>query len=185
MSFLLFAGGIHSGKSKLAVKWAEAAAPHRLLLALPLQPIRRQERGLAPEQGWERLSDPLEPLSTLNQFLESHAGFAGSIVLDSIGSWIANLMLQNLQGKDILRRVAALSRALEQTALPCAIVTDEAGLTPPPAASVTKKFASLLGVANQILARDSHCAIMVLCGLPLLLKGSMPAILDRALRSGQ
>lgn len=184
MSFILFTGGVRSGKSKLAQAWTEAAAEERLLLATCHPADAEMAHRIAAHQksrdsSWRCLEEPLELVGGLRLFRERTPDFAGSLLIDSVGMWIANLMAQNLAAKEILRRMRALAAALDSQELPCAIVSEECGLGLVPPNPVARKFGDLIGVANQILAQKAHAVIFVACGLPLALKGSVPAVLDR------
>lgn len=181
MAFILFTGGVHCGKSRLAQAWAEAAAPERLLLAT----CHSQSASGAPlaeqkqRSEWCCLNEPLEPLGALNSWLAERPDFNGSFVLDSLGMLITNLMTQNLPAPAIRKRIRALADGLSSPDYSCAVVTEEYGSGLWPFDSIARKYAELLGVANQLMAKKAHAVILVCCGLPLALKGVVPAVLDR------
>lgn len=184
MSFILFTGGSRCGKSKLAQAWAEAAADERLLLATchpadPEMSARIAAHKKSRDDSWNCLEEPLEPLGSLNLFRAQQPAFSGSLLIDSIGMWLANLMAQNVTAREILRRARLLADSLDAIELPCALVTEECGLGFMAPNPVARKYGDLLGLTNQILAQKAHSVIFVACGLPLALKGSVPAVLDR------
>lgn len=179
MSFILFIGGARSGKSGLARLWTESQAPCRLLVETLHVPdadrnARMKPDRKAPGQNWQRLDEPLEPLLALQSFLAK--GYSGSVMLDSIGELVRNLMLQNVSGHDILRRIKNLAQFLANDAHPCAVVTEEGNMGQMPAEVVARKFGDIMGLANQLLARQAHAALLVVAGLPVLLKGALPEI---------
>lgn len=184
MAFIFFIGGTHSGKSKLAQAWAEAAAPERVLLTTchskdPKLAARLAEHRKSSHHGWDCLEEPLEPLGALQAWRENRPDFNGSFVIDSLGLWIANLMTQNLPISGISRRIAALAEVLAQPDYSCAVVSEECGLGFGPLDAIGRKYSDILGSANQIMAKNAHAAIFVSCGLPLALKGTIPAVLER------
>lgn len=184
MAFIFFIGGVRSGKSRLAQAWAEAAAPERIMLTTchardPEMAARLNEHKKVQANGWICIEEPLEPLGALTTWRQGQPEFDGSFVLDSLGMWIANLMSQNLPASGIHRRISALADALATPDYSCAVVSEEYGLGFVPANSIARKFGDILGTANQIMAKKAHDVIFVSCGLPLALKGAIPAVLSR------
>lgn len=189
MSFILFVGGVRSGKSRLAQAWAEAAAPERIMLATchardDEMATRIEEHKKERREGWACLEEPLEPLSAIKSCGEREPGFNGAFVLDSLGMWIANLMSQNLPVAAINRRIADLADELAAPEYSCAIVSEECGLGFVPMDSIARKFGDLLGAANQTMAKKAHAVLFVSCGLPFAIKGVIPAVLNRYSQAG-
>ena len=184
MSFIFFVGGVRSGKSRLAQAWAEAAAPERVLLATCHAPDADMAARIAAHkksrsEAWVCIEEPLEPLGALIKYCAGKPDFNGSFVLDSLGMLIANLMSQNLPVSSILQRIGSLAETLASPSYSCAIVSEECGLGFVPVNGIARKYVYLLGEANQMMAKKSHAAIFVSCGLPLALKGEIPAVLNR------
>lgn len=184
MAFIFFIGGVRSGKSRLAQAWAEAAAPERVMLATchasdPEMAARIAQHKKARRNAWTCIEEPLEPLGALAAWRQSHQDFNGSFVLDSLGMLIANLMSQNLSATAINRRIRALGEALASPDYSCAVVSDECGLGFAPLNGIARKFGDILGDANQIMAKNAHAVLFVTCGLPLAVKGVVPAVLSR------
>lgn len=184
MAFIFFVGGVRSGKSRLAQAWAEAAAPERVLLATchvrdadMAARIARHKKARAAT--WVCIEEPLEPLGAINKYCEDKPGYNGSFVLDSLGMLIANLMSQNLPVAAILQRINALAETLAAPEYSCAVVSEECGLGFVPVNGIARKYGDLLGEANQVMAKKAHAAIFVSCGLPMALKGEIPAVLNR------
>lgn len=179
-NFVFFTGGVRSGKTRLAQLWAEASRSSSLYLATCLSRDAEMAARIASHQkarssAWQTLEEPLEPWGAFVRFQASHPGFQGSVVLDSLGMWINNLMAQNLSPRSILSRCRKLSLAFASLSLPCAIVSEECGLGFVPLTPIARKYGDLLGVANQMMAQAATTAIMAISGLPLLLKGALPA----------
>lgn len=177
--FALFTGGVRSGKTALACQWAQAKMPAQIMLATCHAQDAEMEARIAAHkkargQSWTTLEEPLDPLGALAVFSAEHADFAGAVVLDSLGMWIANLMGQNMRPHEIMRRAQALANSLAALPHPCAVVSEECGLGFLPADPVARKFGDLLGKARQILARRASLVIFASCGLPLALKGQLP-----------
>lgn len=177
--FALFVGGVSSGKTRLAEKWALSfSRPCLMLATCHGQDAEMTARIIAHKKArgdaWFCLEEPLEPLGRLRLFRAERPDFQGCVVLDSLGMWITNLMGLNLSPRDILRRCQALARAFASLEIPCAVVSEECGLGFVPLSGVARKFGDILGNANQVMARNAETVIFASCGLPLALKGSLP-----------
>lgn len=184
MPFIFIVGGVRSGKSRLAQAWAEATAPERVLLATchvqdTEMAARVAEHRKSRSDTWECIEEPLEPLGAIQKYCLARPDYKGAFVLDSLGMLIANLMGQNLPVFSIMRRIENLANILAGPAFSCAIVSEECGLGFVPVNGIARKYGDLLGSANQIMARKAISAILVCCGMPVILKGKLPAVLNR------
>ena len=103
---------------------------------------------------------------------------AGVLLLDCVSMWIANLLGADLDDDAVFSRVEALGLSLGRRTLPVAVVTAETGLGLVPPSPLARRFLDLLGHANQRLARLADPVILAVCGLPLALRGQIPAELE-------
>ncbi|MDR2745406.1 MAG: bifunctional adenosylcobinamide kinase/adenosylcobinamide-phosphate guanylyltransferase [Desulfovibrio sp.] len=180
MGVLLFVGGTRSGKSSLALRWAESQAVRRLFLATCVPgdaemaarvDRHRAERGPA----WECLEEDLDPQKALEAHLFSAgADGPGVMLFDCVSMWIANMLYAGLTPGDALSRTEQFGEYLVGLGLPAVLVSTEAGLGIVPSNPVGRRFQDTLGLANQGLARVCRTVILVCCGLPLPLKGVLP-----------
>lgn len=176
MSLTLFVGGVRSGKSALAENWA-LSQPGRPLMLATCQPCDAEmaARVAAHKQArsgaWLCLEEPFRPLAALAAFRAGQPDFAGAVVLDSLGMWIANLMGRRMPETDILANCQKLAHGLAAAGLPCALVSEECGLGFVPMSAAARSFGDLTGAANQIAAKAAANVVFVSCGLPLPLKG--------------
>lgn len=184
----LFVGGVRSGKSGLAQRWAEAQAPRRLYVAT-CEPadeemagrVRLHRASRGPE--WACLEEPLDVPAALDALWGGRspapeAGCAGAVLLDCVSMWIANLLGAGLDDAAVLARVESLAQSLGRRTLPVAVVTAETGLGLVPPSPLARRFLDLLGLANQRLGRLAEPVIFVTCGLALALRGALPRELE-------
>ncbi|MBE6442339.1 MAG: bifunctional adenosylcobinamide kinase/adenosylcobinamide-phosphate guanylyltransferase [Desulfovibrio desulfuricans] len=177
---VLFVGGVRSGKSALAQRWAEARAARRLYVAtarvddatMAARIARhRAERGA----GWQCLEAPLAPVDALRARCDGpEAERPGVALFDCVSLWIANMLACDMAEDAVLERVAALASLAAAPGLPLALVSLEAGLGMVPLSAVGRSYQDALGLANQMLARACGTVLHVACGLPLPLKGRLP-----------
>ena len=181
----LFVGGVRSGKSGLAQRWAEARAPRRLYVATCAvsdaeMAARVQLHRAARGPGWACLEAPLELPEALDALwtADRPEADAGVVLLDCVSMWVANLLGAGLDDAAVLSRVDALAASLGRRALPVAVVTAETGLGLVPPSPLGRRFLDALGLANQRLARLADPVILVALGLPLALRGQIPEELE-------
>jgi len=178
---IFFVGGIRSGKSGLAQRWAEALAPRRLYLATGQACDEEMTARIARHKaergaGWQCLEEPLDPAAALASapFSPSGVGCPGVLLLDCVSQWVANLMAGEMTETAVLERVDALAAAARAFPVPVGMVSVEAGLGMVAMSGLGRRFQDTLGQANQMLAQACHTVLFVSCGLPLVLKGRLP-----------
>lgn len=199
---LLLTGGTRSGKSALALRWAEAQSPQRIFVATArpldaetaLRVTRHQgERGT----GWTTREEPFDVLATLCEVSRPDI----VVVVDCITMWLANVWGADFadpvtdpvtyavteEGAErtpeqataaslgtALRHVQALAEWLPKAPGPVVLVTAEVGMGIVPVSSAGRAFRDMQGEANQMLARACSTVLLASCGLPLALKNSIP-----------
>ena len=173
MRSILFVGGCRSGKSGLAQRWAEAAAPQRIFFATALPVDEAMRERIARHQSlrgsnWSCVEEPLNVLTAMRT-----AAHSGSMLLDCVSFWLCNLMERGLTDAHILEQVDDLGRWLSVPQVPVALVTHESGCGVAPANTLGNRFRDVNGEANQILAKYCQTVVFVSCGLPLPLKGTL------------
>lgn len=135
--------------------------------------IARHQAERGPE--WRTLlacEDGYGPLLTAEDSLSRAAGECRVAVFDSVGMWLAGV-LDGRDDAEVLERVRALARCLENAPLPVALVSDEVGMGLAPTTPLGRRFRDLQGEANQILAAACCNVAFCACGLPLVLKGRL------------
>lgn len=175
----MFVGGVRCGKSALAQAWAEKSAPAQLYLATcaPFDKemreriaIHRSKRG----ESWLCVEESSDPFLALEKFLQAHPLFLGAILLDSLDMLLNNLLAAGLAPDRIQENMTRLLERLAALPLPCAIVSAECGQGFIPLNPLARLYGDLLGSINQKAAAICDKVIQVCCGLPLVLKGSLP-----------
>lgn len=184
MSAVFFVGGTRSGKSALAQAWAEAQAAQRLFVATcQVEDAEMGERvarhQAARGEGWQCQEEALDPLSVLRTFWAGEYG-AGVALLDCVSLWVANLLAQHQGSAGVMDAIGALAQALRanRAGLPVALVSSETGQGIVPLSPLGRLYRDTLGMANQMLASACDQVVLVICGLPLALKGPLPQVFD-------
>lgn len=115
---------------------------------------------------WRTIEAPQAPATALAQMR------AGEVaLLDCATLWLANRMEAEA---DIATETEALVDALHRAVGPVVVVSNETGLGIVPSHPVSRAFRSAQGLLNQQLAAAADTAVLVVAGLPLVLKGALP-----------
>ena len=102
---------------------------------------------------------------------------AGVILVDCLTLWINNLMYRaSLAWREVTEQeVAGLTDAVVRAARSAPgtviFVTNEVGLGIVPPDASTRLYRNLVGRCGQAIAAAANAAVMVVCGMPITLKG--------------
>ena len=176
-SITLVLGGAGSGKTA----WAEAAAVG-IAAQSPSSKQGSKPVYLATGQATDeemkarierhrklradRFSTIESPLEIASIIAERGAGEV--LLIDSIGTWIANLMHAEA---DIDAAFDGLLEAAEGCSGSCVFVSDETGMGIVPENAMARSFRDRIGLLNQRLAEAAGQVVLVVAGIPLTIKG--------------
>ena len=165
---LLVLGGARSGKSHYAQLAAEASGCDLVYLATGqafdgemADRIARHMSGRGPR--WGLCEEPLDLTGALRR--ESRPGRL--LLVDCATLWLSNVMFA---GRDVEAATGALAAALASLPGPAIFVSNEVGSGIVPENALARRFRDAQGRLNQRLAQDCDCAVLVVAGLPVLLK---------------
>ena len=166
----LVLGGAASGKSAFAEGLVTGWGERRVYVATALAwdaemaaKIARHRTARGP--GWRTVEAPRDVASVLRD-----ATPGAAVLVDCATLWLSNLMLA---GADLAEEEARLLDALEACAAPVAVVSNEVGLGIVPDTPLGRRFREAQGGLNQRLAARAELVVLVVAGLPLVLKGSL------------
>ncbi|SFH97503.1 bifunctional adenosylcobinamide kinase/adenosylcobinamide-phosphate guanylyltransferase [Albimonas pacifica] len=174
----LVLGGARSGKTSCAQGWAEALGPARVYLATGQAFDAEMEDRIARHkaergEGWSTVEEPLDLPAALALAAAAPGPAAPDVLLvDCLTLWLSNLMHHD---RDPEAETAALLAALAQAPRPVILVSNELGLGLVPETPLGRAFRDAQGRLNQAAAAAVDDVIFVAAGLPLVLKGALPA----------
>jgi adenosylcobinamide kinase/adenosylcobinamide-phosphate guanylyltransferase len=166
----LVLGGVRSGKSHYAQQLGERAA--RVVFVATAQvyddEMRRKvdrHRSSRPHH-WQTVEEPLGLAEAVNRYGPA----CDLMIIDCLTLFAANLL--DAEG-DEQTRIDALCLALHSP--PCAVVlvSNEVGSGVVPEYPSGRRFRDLLGELNQSVARVASNVLLLVAGLPLVLKGQL------------
>ena len=175
MAIILVGGGARSGKSQYAQQLGEHAG--RVVFVATAQAgddeeMRRKvdrHRSSRP-QHWQTVEEPLR----LTETIARHGPTCDLMIIDCLTLFPANLL--DAKGENQTSSedsIETLCLALQSPPCSVVLVSNEVGSGVVPAYPSGRHFRDLLGEMNQSVARVASNVILLVAGLPLVLKGQM------------
>jgi len=166
----LVLGGARSGKSRYAESLITAGKPPWTYIATA-EPgdeemaarikAHRQRRGSC----WRTIEAPREVVTVL---VEERT----PALIDCLTLWLSNLVLADA---DIDQEIKRLEQALLAREADVVLVANEVGLGIVPEYPLGRQFRDWQGVLNQRMAAQADRVVLMVAGLPLVVKGSLEA----------
>lgn len=195
----LILGGQRSGKSRraelLARDWLAASPDHRAVLIATAQPWDDEMRDRIARHKEDRaqrvpaMVTVEEPLA-LADAIGQHGRANTLVVVDCLTLWLTNLLMpprpekpetpENFENYPLNRPVALVQRAwvatllvaIDKSAGPVVLVSNEIGLGVIPLGAEVRAFVDALGYLNQSVAKACARVTLMAAGLPLTLKAA-------------
>ena len=173
-SSLLILGGARSGKSRFAVS---GLAPRtRVTFVATAQAgdgdmaarIARHQAERSPH--WTTVEAPHDLVAALSRALAA----ADAVIVDCLTVWVANLMLRGDSDETILKEADGVAALAASPRVELRIVTNETGLGVHPPTVDGLRFRDLLGLVNQRVAAACSRVVLMVAGLPHMLKDTPP-----------
>lgn len=112
--------------------------------------------------GWTTVEEPLDVGATLSQRAPDSA-----VLVDCATLWLTNVLLAD---HDVPAASAAFVQALAECAAPVVVVSNEVGQGIVPDNALARRFRNAQGALNQAIAAQADRVVVVMAGLPLVLK---------------
>ena len=169
----LITGPARSGKTRLAVQWALNFPPPRTYIATAqgLDPkmaeriIRHQEERGA---SFQTIEEPLNLSSRLEEIMDT----CSIVVVDCLTLWVSNLLgVMEKEGQGILGQRDELLTVLKNTQTPVILIGNEVGWGIVPDNSLARTFRDVSGRLHQEIAQIADQVILMVAGIPLVVKG--------------
>jgi adenosylcobinamide kinase/adenosylcobinamide-phosphate guanylyltransferase len=167
---VLVTGGARSGKSRYAEERARAAGARRLYLATAEAKDEEMTRRIAEHRErrgseWITVEEPIE----LSCQLLRRRGEVDSAVVDCLTLWLSNLLLRQDE-KAVIKKIDELVDTLTLIDFHLFFVTNEVGSAVVPDNALARKFRDLVGLANQRVAEAADEVVLMVAGLPMIVK---------------
>jgi adenosylcobinamide kinase/adenosylcobinamide-phosphate guanylyltransferase len=167
----LVLGGVRSGKSHYAQQLGERAARVVFVATAKAGDDDEMQRKVERHQSsrprhWQTVEEPL----LLAEAIARHGSGCDLMIIDCLTFFAANLL--DAEG-DEQNAIEALCKALKSPPCPVVLVSNEVGSGVVPPYPSGRRFRDLLGEMNQSVARVASNVLLLVAGLPLVLKGHL------------
>ena len=164
----LVTGGARSGKSRYAEGLITAHPPPWVYVATGEAGDAEMAARIAAHQArrgseWKIIEAPHDLVGAL-----SSASSAPAVMVDCLTLWLSNRMLA---GANLEEEGARLAQALTGHTGVLVLVTNEVGSSVVPDNALARRFRDQQGWLNQRVAALADRVVLVVAGLPLVLKG--------------
>ncbi|MBV6882575.1 bifunctional adenosylcobinamide kinase/adenosylcobinamide-phosphate guanylyltransferase [Xanthomonas euvesicatoria] len=168
----LILGGARSGKSALAERIAAASGRAVTYLATAQAFDDEMHRRIAHHRSqrpahWQCVEEPIALAATL----QAHAAPDRCVLVDCLTLWLSNL-LGHADAGVFARERDALLATLPQLPGQILLVSNEVGQGIVPLGELTRRFVDEAGWLHQALALQCERVVLVVAGLPMVLKES-------------
>ncbi|WP_051957722.1 bifunctional adenosylcobinamide kinase/adenosylcobinamide-phosphate guanylyltransferase [Desulfobacter vibrioformis] len=169
---MLVLGGCRSGKSRFAKQAADnLAMDNKIYLAtsVPLdremkERVKRHQDDRGPD--WETIEEPV----LIHEIIDRTCTQATVILVDCLTLWTSNLLFQGKDEAGIMAAVDLLAGALDRSACPVILVSNEVGYGIVPENSLARRFRDMAGLVNQRVARSVDKVVVSMAGIPIQIK---------------
>ena len=165
----LVLGGARSGKSRYAESLITARAPPWIYLATAEAGDDDMAQRIAGHRarrnaGWQTVEAPHDLARALDA-----AATQAPLLVDCMTLWLTNRMLAEA---DVDAEITRLEDALARRSGAVVLVSNEVGYGIVPDNELARRFRDAQGRLNQRLAARADRVVLVVAGLPLVVKGS-------------
>ena len=174
----LILGGARSGKSSHAQRLAEATGKSVTFLAtgqaLDEEMSKRIQKHRAERPtGWKTLEIPCDIAAYVPQIKSD------VVILDCITLLLSNLLMQFVKDElvdeepfmlAVQKEIEDLIPAIHEQNRNWLIISNEVGLGLVPPYQMGRVYRDALGLANQRLAREADKVILMVAGIPMIIK---------------
>jgi adenosylcobinamide kinase/adenosylcobinamide-phosphate guanylyltransferase len=164
----LVLGGARSGKSRYAESLITAQAPPWAYVATAQAGDDEMAERIAAHRagrraGWQTVEAPHDLAGALDA-----APAEARLLVDCVTLWLSNRMLADA---DLDREIEYLEDAVARRVGTTVLVSNEVGYGIVPDNALARRFRDLQGRLNQRLAARADRVVLVVAGLPLVVKG--------------
>jgi adenosylcobinamide kinase/adenosylcobinamide-phosphate guanylyltransferase len=165
----LVLGGARSGKSRYAESLIAASPPPWAYVATA--EAGDEEMAARIKAHRDRRGSSWRTIEALRD-LGSALAACGTmpVLVDCLTLWLSNLMLADAE---IEQEIERLEKSLAAAKAPVVLVANEVGFGIVPEHPLGRRFRDLQGILNQRIAARADRVVLMVAGLPLVVKGTL------------
>ena len=175
-SVTLILGGVRSGKSR----YAQNLAARRNSVTFIATAESREDAEMHLKVERHRTDRPatwptIEEPHHLSAAISTASQSSDAVLVDCLTIFAANLLEAHAEDQSALQAaIDALCKSLQNPLCNILLVSNEVGSGVVPAYASGRRFRDLVGELNQRIAAVADTVLLIVAGLPLALKGSIP-----------
>jgi adenosylcobinamide kinase/adenosylcobinamide-phosphate guanylyltransferase len=168
---ILILGGARSGKSSYAVELAKEFKKKVVFIATATSSDEEMAKRIAlhrdsrPKQ-WELIEEGKDLVSILPALKDKYE----VVLIDCLGLLVSNLLADDLTDDEIEKRIKKLVEAILKIDITTIVVSNEVGSGIVPMNALARRFRDLLGLSNQMIAKEADEVIFMQVGIPVIIK---------------
>jgi len=170
----LITGPVRSGKTRLALELALRFPEPRIYLATAQALDSEMTKRIARHQtergsAFQTLEEPIQISSRLREIQPRPS----IVVVDCLTLWLNNLFgVGGEEGQGVQEKLEELIAVLNMMEPPVILIGNEVGWGIVPENALVRNFRDLSGRLNQEIARIADQVILMVAGIPLIVKGN-------------
>ncbi len=171
MAYTFVTGGASSGKSRFALDLLKSTEDVAFI-ATGVKTDTEMERRIADHRrerpaAWRTIEEPVDLISAIERTRDR----CGGLIIDCLTMWVSNLCyMERCTSRQVIERARTVSDLLGRLKKRIVVVSNELGMGIIPATEESREYRSLAGEVNQIFARSSSDAYLVVSGIGIRLK---------------
>lgn len=172
MAITLVLGGARSGKSRYAEELAAKTKQHVVYVATAKIKDEAIAKRVSAHQhdrpaDWVTVESPLALGAVLEQYAKSNT----TVLVDCLTMWVTNLLCEQDAPLALADQNTALFSALTSIDGEVIFVSNEVGMGIIPMGELTRDYVDIAGRLHQDIAALAGKVVLVVAGLPMVLKG--------------
>lgn len=172
IKFIFILGGARSGKSRYAVDRAKKMKKKTAFIATAVFSRGEMKKRIALHKKsrprhWKVIEEGKEVSLTLSRL----EGIYGVVLIDCLGLWVSNLLMENLSDKEIEKRIKRIIKTIQSVNRTTILVSNDVGSGIVPENALARRFRDVLGFSNQMMTKNADEVIFMQAGIPMVIKG--------------
>ena len=171
----LILGGVRSGKSLRALSRAKTSGGSVAFVATAqardgnMRTRIARHRAERPRE-WATVEEPFDLVAACRRLAGQH----DLVIVDCLTLWVSNLMLRGDDDAAILKNGDAFAALVANPTVELRVVSNEVGFGVHPATADGLRYRDVLGLVNQRVAAAAWRVVLMVAGLPQLIKDTPP-----------
>jgi adenosylcobinamide kinase/adenosylcobinamide-phosphate guanylyltransferase len=174
-NFIFILGGARSGKSSYAIELAKGLRAKVAYIATCINSDDKEMKERiklhkkARPRHWKVIEEGKDVSLVLNKLNQRY----NVVIIDCLALLISNFLLGNLSDSEIFRKLKKLTLCITKSKILTIVVSNEVGSGIVPDNFLARRFRDLVGLANQMMAKEADQVIFMQSGIPLKIKDTV------------